>query len=393
MSKHAILSASSAYRWINCPPSALAELEFPDKSSDYAKEGTLAHAMAAHSLKLWLMMNDDIFNIADQQAGLKKEEEEIERLKTYYTEEMDEYVSGYVTFVQERIRELMKEDPDLCVMIEHSLDFSNYVPEGFGTGDVVIVYDGGIDVIDFKYGKGVEVSAENNPQMMLYALGASDEFKYEYWIEKVNMSIYQPRVGNLSTWGISWEELNDWAQMQVKPLATLAINGRGNRCAGDWCRFCRVAPCCKTLAEKNLMLVNLGEAENLTPKEIAEEVLPALPAVSQWMERVKEYTLAEALNGTIYPGYKLVHGRSVRRIKDDTALLERLTDTYGYKAEDVTRPATLKTITELERSIGKKRFAEIAGDLIAKPPGAPTLVVESDKRDPMTPGDDFTGMV
>ena len=367
---HAILSASSSHRWLECTPSARAEEAYPDEGSDFAREGSLAHAIAAKKLKVEL--------------GLPyfSETAEIRALSEYLTGEMEEYTSDYCDFVMEKYLEADRNTAEGAVrptiFIEKRLDFSKWVPEGFGTGDAVIVSDGLVEVIDFKYGKGVAVSAENNSQMMLYALGAVDELDYCYPFDTVRMTIYQPRIGNISTWECTVCDLERWAG-KVQALASVAWRGLGARKSGEWCKFCRAKGDCPRLAADNIAVryVNAG-SDMMTEGEISE-VLEMLPLMKDWAKAVEERSLELALSGKDIPGYKVVEGRSVRKITDNRGVVFALMS-LGAKQEDLFKPMELKTLTELEKMFGKKEFNRLCGGFIEKPAGKPTLVKDSDKR-------------
>lgn len=377
MAQHALLSASSASRWMSCTPSAIAESAYPDKGSEFAREGTLAHAIAALKLKRVMDMDTDA------------EEKEIAELAPlYHTGEMEEFTDGYVEFVLDRWRDARQDSGISDLLVERRLDFSCYVPEGFGTGDAVIVTDGTLEIIDLKYGKGVKVSAIDNPQMRLYALGAIDFYDYAYNIDTIRMTIYQPRLGNISTEEMPVSELRKWAEEELAPLAMLASKGRGTRNPGDHCRFCKAAADCTALARKSLETFYLGEGDYLTPDVMAREVLPKIPMLQSWIDRVKEASLDRALRGEEFPGWKVVAGRSTRKITDPTQLVVRLT-AEGFESEHLFRPQELRTLTDLEKIVGKKRFAEVCGDCVEKKPGKPTLVPETDKRDSLDPAADF----
>ena len=254
MSKHAILSASGAHRWMNCTPSARLELEFDYNSSEAAAEGTAAHALSEHKLRKALKIRT------------KKP------VSPYHSDEMDSYTDGYVEFVLEVIEQAKQTCSDPLVLIEQRLNFSKYVPDGFGTGDCVIVADGTLHVIDFKYGQGVLVDAEDNPQMKLYALGALELFDGIYDIYTVSMTIYQPRRENVSTSIVSKENLYQWAEEVLKPKAELAFAGEGNYCPGEWCQFCKAAVKCRARAEAKMKLASFEFAlpPLLSDEEIAE---------------------------------------------------------------------------------------------------------------------------
>lgn len=363
MSKHAILSASGAHRWMNCTPSARLELEFDDNSGEAAAEGTAAHALSEHKLRKALKMRS------------KKP------VSPYDSDEMDNYTDGYVEFVLEVIEQAKKVCSDPLILIEQRLDFSKYVPEGFGTGDCVIIADGTLHIIDFKYGQGVLVSAEDNPQMKLYALGALDLFDGIYDIEMVSMTIYQPRRENVSTSTVSKENLYQWAEEVLKPKAELAFNGDGNYCPGEWCQFCRAAVKCRARAEAKMKLATFEFAlpPLLSDEEIAD-ILSSIGDLTNWANEIIAYATDAAVNhGKKWPGFKVVEGRSNRKYKDEEAVAEAAKNA-GYR--DIYKQSLI-TITEMEKLMGKSKFNEILGELVMKPPGKPTLVPVSDKRPEM----------
>ncbi|HCQ5693306.1 TPA: DUF2800 domain-containing protein [Clostridioides difficile] len=363
MRKHAILSASGAHRWMNCTPSARLELEFDDNSGEAAAEGTAAHALSEHKLRKALKMRS------------KKP------VSPYNSDEMDNYTDGYVEFVLEVIEQAKKICSDPLILIEQRLDFSKYVPEGFGTGDCLIIADGTLHIIDFKYGQGVLVSAEDNPQMKLYALGALDLFDGIYDIEMVSMTIYQPRRENVSTSTVSKENLYQWAEEVLKPKAELAFNGDGNYCPGEWCQFCRAAVKCRARAEAKMKLATFEFAlpPLLSDEEIAD-ILSSIGDLTNWANEIIAYATDAAVNhGKKWPGFKVVEGRSNRKYKDEEAVAEAAKNA-GYR--DIYKQSLI-TITEMEKLMGKSKFNEILGELVMKPPGKPTLVPVSDKRPEM----------
>ena len=363
MSKHAILSASGAHRWMNCTPSARLELEFDDNSGEAAAEGTAAHALSEHKLRKALKMRS------------KKP------VSQYDSDEMDNSTDGYVEFVLEVIEQAKKVCSDPLILIEQRLDFSKYVPEGFGTGDCVIIADGTLHIIDVKYGQGVLVSAEDNPQMKLYALGALDLFDGIYDIEMVSMKIYQPRRENVSTSTVSKESLYQWAEEVLKPKAELAFTGDGNFCPGEWCQFCRAAVKCRARAEAKMKLSTFEFAlpPLLSDEEIAG-ILSSIGDLTSWANEIIAYATDAAVNhGKKWPGFKVVEGRSNRKYKDEEAVAEAAKNA-GYR--DIYKQSLI-TITEMEKLMGKSKFNEILGELVMKPPGKPTLVPVSDKRPEM----------
>ena len=383
---HSILSPSASHRWLNCPAAPRLEATVPDRSTDYAKEGTLAHAICAIKLKQYLGLNTT------------EEQKEIWRLKGYrtkdgksiYSGEMEEHTDDYVGYVLGKYEEARQTCKDALLMVETTLDFGDYVPDSRGTADALIIADGTMHVIDFKYGQGVKVDAEDNSQMMIYALGAYLAESYEYDIREVSATIFQPRKGNVSTYDISVTELMEWAERELKPKARLAYSGEGPQNAGPWCQFCRVAAQCRALADHSLsVLEEFGNPEQLKlmePDEIAK-ALDKVPTVETWIKAVKEYSLNAALNGTAFPGYKIVEGRSVRKITDPqeaAAILSR----EGYDSEAFLKPTELQPLTVLEKLVGKKKLAGLLEGCIIKPEGKPTLVPMSDKRAAFTPTSD-----
>ena len=363
-SKHAVLSASSSHRWLNCSPSARLEQEFEDRETEAAAEGTAAHALCEHKLRRALKMQSR------------------KPISKYDCEEMDTHTDNYVQFVLETIAQAKEHCADPIINIEQRLDFSCYVPHGFGTGDCIIIADKTLHIIDFKYGQGVLVEAEQNPQMMLYALGALRIYDTLYDIEDVAMTIYQPRRENISTWTIAVSDLLSWAENELVPKARLAFDGKGEYMPGPWCTFCKAAVKCRARAEEKLALARYEFAQPplLTDAEI-EEILGKLDDLTRWADEIKSYAQDAALNhGKQWHGYKVVEGRSVRKYSDEEAVIEAA-NAAGY--HDIFRK-TLLPITEMEKLMGKQEFAEVLSGLIIKPAGKPTLVPITDKRPAMT---------
>lgn len=357
---HAILSASSSHRWLECPPSAKLCSEQPDTASEYAQEGTDAHALCEQKLKALLGMET-----TDPTENL-----------TYYNEEMERCANEYAVYVSEQVEKTKSVCKGPVVLVEQRLDFSRWVPEGFGTGDCVIVADGTLTIVDMKYGLGILVSAENNPQMMLYALGALELFDSIYDINTVSMTIFQPRRDNISEHTISKEDLLRWADEVLAPTALLAIKGEGEFKAGDHCRFCKAKSNCRKRAEFNLELTHYDfePPATLDNIEIAAVLAKADELVS-WVTDVKEYALRQALSGVTYDGFKVVEGRSNRKYTDENAVVDAVKaagfDPYEHNVLGITAMTAL---------LGKKKFTELLGGLIEKPQGKPTLVPMSDKR-------------
>ena len=377
---HALLSPSSSHRWLNCTASPLLEAKVPNVDTDYTKEGTLAHAHCAYKLKCLLSL------------PTVAEEEEMAGLEDYYTGEMDEHTETYANIILGKLGDAKKSTKDAQLLVETRLDFSKYIPDSFGTADAIIIADGLMEVIDFKYGKGVAVDANENSQMMIYALGAYEAFSFEYNIKRVRMTIVQPRLANLSEYELDTKDLLLWAETVLTPKSKEAASGKGLQKAGDWCRFCRVKATCKAMAALAEDTCKDTDPKLLTPEEIAVSILPRMDAIKSWLTSVEEYTLQQALDGTRYPGYKLVEGRSVRKIADADAMLKALTDS-GCKEEDVMRAPELRTLTDLEKIVGKKKLADIGGELIVKPAGKPTLVPESDKRQALNSAEEDFKMI
>jgi len=363
MGRHALLSASSSKRWLNCTPSAKLETQFSDAESIYAAEGTAAHALAEHKLK----------------RALKRRSKR--PVSDYDCDEMEECTDDYVSFVMEQMEGAKKGCADPVVLIEQHLDYSRYVEGGFGTGDCIIVADGTLSVVDFKYGKGVSVEAEKNPQMLLYALGAMELFEAIYEIEKVQMTIFQPRLESVSTWQISIEEMKNWVQEELIPKAELAAKGEGVFIPGEWCRFCKARNQCRARAEEFLKLAQMEfkRPALLSDDEIAE-VLSVADELAKWAADIYAFATDEAIShGKQWSGFKLVEGRSNRKYTSEEDVVEAAkkagyTDIYKH---------TLVGITEMEKLMGKKKFGEILGSLVYKPKGKITLAPEADKRPPV----------
>ena len=363
MADHAVLSASGSHRWLNCTPSARLELEFENTGSEAAREGTAAHALCEHKLKRALHMRSR------------------RPVSDYDSDEMEECTDAYVDFVMEQYEAAKQVCEDPVILIEQRLDFSCYVPDGFGTGDCLIISDDRLHIIDFKYGIGVLVEAEDNPQMKLYALGALAVYDALYDIREVSMTIFQPRRENVSTWTIPVEDLKVWAENELKPRAKKAYDGEGEYLPGEWCTFCRAAVRCRARAEEKLKLAQteFRMPPLLTDAEI-EDILAVLPDLTKWANEITAYALDAALNhGKEWNGFKVVEGRSVRKYRDEAAVAEAAKEA-GYK--DIYRQSLIP-LTEMQRLMGKDKFEEVLGGLITKALGRPTLVPKSDKRPAM----------
>lgn len=392
--KHAVLSASSSKQWLHCPPSARLQENFPNESSVYAEEGTWAHELCEYKVKKYL------------HERKKRPQSE------FFTEEIEQATDVYAEFVISIIEEMRRNGCEPLCFVEERLDFSNIVPEGFGTGDMIILGKdeqgrGLLHICDYKNGKGVFVDAHENSQMMLYATGALNAYGYIYEIETVRMSIIQPRLENISTYEMSAANLRDWGE-SIRPIAQMAFEGKGEQHPGDWCRFCRAKPVCKACMEEALALareefldLDVGaltkeaeetdatapyNADTSTPVfkapglvSFAElvKVLPTLNRISSWIESVFAFVSGEAINHAVpVEGYKVVEGRS-KRIFTDTKAVIKAAESEGYT--DIYKQELL-TLTEFEKMMGKKKFAEILGQYVTKPPGKLALVPESDPR-------------
>ena len=367
MANHAVLSASASHRWLNCPPSVRLTERIPDNGSIYAAEGSEAHELCECKLRQLLGM--EAHNPLDTPIGLR-----------YYDGTMEDAATGYAAFVLELLEEIRKTCSDPIVMVEQKLDYSRWVKDGYGTGDAVIVADGTLHVVDFKYGTGVPVSAEGNSQMCLYALGALDMFGELYDIDTVVTTIYQPRLASISTDTISKDDLLDWAENTLRPLADQGYKGEGDLNAGSWCRFCKLRNTCRKRAEANLAVAqhDFKLPPTLSDEEIAV-ILDKLDDLIGWASDIKEYALNAALLGKHFDGWKLVEGRSNRRYTDEAAVAQIVSETgrdpYEHK---------LLGITAMEKLFGKKQFATLLSDLVERPQGKPVLVPASDKRPEMT---------
>lgn len=370
---HAILSPSGASRWMACTPSARLEMQFPDKAGEAAAEGTLAHSIGENLIKAVVLFDPSYLQDAEELTH--------DRL---YKPEMMEYCQAYADFVLERFADATRRSKDALIFLETEIDLTKYIEEGFGTGDVFIIADETLDFIDLKYGKGVPVSAVENKQMMVYALGALQEFGMLYDIKRVRMTIFQPRLDSVSEWEISVEELKAWAETDLVPKAKLAYVGEGDFVPGPHCLFCRAKAVCKANADAQLEVLKYEFRESvlLTDEEVAD-ILTKADTIEKWLKSVEAHALTEAVNnGKQWPGYKLVEGRSVRVITDEAKVEDKLV-ANGFKVEHIQKPAELLGITALEKVVGKKKFEELLKDFVIKPAGKPTLVPLADKRPPL----------
>ena len=364
---HALLSASSSHRWLQCPPSALAAEAYPAQDTEFTREGTLAHEVAE--------------SVAKCEPGVRWVASEEDAI----TQEMIDCAESYRDYIQEQIRGDHK-----LILLEQKVDFSEWVPDGFGTADCIIIQGDVMDVIDYKYGKGVAVSAEDNPQMKLYGLGALYEYGFLADVQKVRLHIFQPRINNVSVYELSADELLKWGDAVVKPVAKLAAKGQGEYKAGDHCKFCPhagrcrelTATCTETIKAHNIT----AELPVLAPFEVAQ-ILEQEPLINLWLKRVRDQALKSMLDGETVPGYKVVAGRGSRTWADDlevAGLLEKA----GYIEEEITETKLL-SVAQMEKAIGKKKVAELLSGQILSHTGAPTIAPEKDRRPAFNPADDF----
>lgn len=366
---HALLGPSSAARWMACPPSVNLTKDMPDTTSEYAAEGSLAHEIAELKLKK---------KIVDPGMTTRKFNSEMKKLKEkeLYQEEMQEFTDIYVDFIQEQMC-ACENTP--YVAVEQKVNFSQYVPQGFGTADCILISGDTIHIIDFKYGRGVVVDAEENPQMLLYALGAYLAYNFLYDIKRIQMSIVQPRVSHFSSWECDVDYLLSFAE-KAKEKALMAAEGQGEFQAGKHCKFCKAKTTCRTRAEENLELE--GWQYTLPPLLKPDEVghiLKKAEDLAAWAKELKEWALSECLNGNEIPGWKAVHGRGSRSFTNTDEAVKVLME-KGI-AEELLYERKYLTLAQMEKTIGKKDFQEMVGDLIVMKEGSPTLVVESDKRE------------
>ncbi len=378
---HALLSASSSKQWLNCPPSARLQERFPNDGSVFAREGTYCHEVTEYKIRSRYL---------GEQAERPDPEE-------FGSDDAEQATDACYEFVVKTVEEMKSSGVEPIVRLEEKIDYTNYVPGGYGTGDFLAcgrLPDGRycLHIIDYKYGRGVPVAADHNPQMMLYAIGSLNKFGYLYEFDIIRMTILQPRLNNFSTYEMGQQELLDWAE-SIRPIAKLAWEGKGEQKTGDWCRFCRAKPVCNARKEEMLRLAreefadDPAETEDGLPNMKAPELvgveelarmIPVMNRISEWIESAIGYVSDAAINlGIEVPGYKVVRGRSVRSFTDK-AMVAALLQSSGFT--DIWKPQELKNLTDVEKMCGKKAFSELLGEYVAKPPGRPVLVPESDKR-------------
>lgn len=360
MASHAILSASSSHRWINCPPSVMLTKDMEDVPSEYAKEGSEAHELGAYLIEKALGKD-----VSDPKGNFE-----------FYSPEMEECACAYAGYVLERYNAAKQKCADSLIYIEQRLDYSAYVKDGFGTGDCLIISDDCLEIIDYKHGLGVLVDANENSQLMCYALGAYDSFGALYDFKQISMTIFQPRRDNISTYVTEVDDLLRWANEVLMPAANLALEGKGEFKSGDHCVFCKAKAMCRKRAESNLELAkyDFKMPDTLEDLEISA-ILPKIEELVSWGNDVKEYALSRALSGVKFEGYKLVEGKSNRKYTDEEKVA-KVVEEEGYDPYE----KKLLGITDMTRLLGKKKFNELLNDYIVKPKGKITLVPESDAR-------------
>ena len=354
---HALLSASSAHRWLECPPSAVANEAYPNQDTTFTQEGTLAHEVAE------AIARNGLYDLTNADKRI--------------TVEMVECASEYADYIEEH-----KKSNDAIVLLEQRVDFSPWVPDGFGTCDCIIIQDDTLTIIDYKFGQGVAVSATDNPQMKLYALGAMNDYGIAMDVKKVELHIFQPRMNNISTDSLTVEELMAWAETTVKPTAEKAIKGKGKYAPGEHCRFCQHGGKCRALTKMCTEYLDTHGLRValpvLAPYEVAD-VLRMEPMVTLWLKKVKEQAMTTLMNGEELPGYKLVEGKlGNRKWKDEQTVYCTLKN-MGYAERDITETKVLSP-SQMDKAIGKKKVAELLEGLIERAPGAPTIAPITDKR-------------
>ena len=376
MAKHALLSASGAHRWLECTPSAQLELQFPQSTSEYAEEGTAAHELCELTARYWL---GEI-----SEAEYENQRDELAKGK-YYNAEIQECANDYAKFVAEKTAAARETCEDAFTALEVRVDFSKYVKDGFGTGDCIIVSDNVLEIIDFKYGKGVRVEAAGNPQMKLYALGAYLEYNTLFDIDSVRMTIFQPRLSGVqSSDEITVKELLEWAEKYVKPRAKLAYKGEGEFAPSEEvCKFCRAKAQCKARADKNLKLFDEAPDVLLLTPEDAGKILEQAGDIQSWLADLESLVSSTLLAGQHVEGWKMVEGRSNRRFADELKVVDAM-KAADYD-ESLLYERKLITLTQMEKDFGKKAVAETLGELIVKPQGKPTLAPAKDKRPEFRP--------
>lgn len=368
---HAVLAPSGAHRWLNCPPSARLEEQFPDTSSEMAMEGTFAHKFAEINLLHFIgEISDDEFTASI--AEMRKDK--------FYSKALAEYVDEYVNVVVTKYLKAKQLNRGTSLLLERKVDLSAYVPQCYGHADAIIISDNNLEICDLKYGAGVKVDAKNNPQLRLYALGAYDELGFLFSIGTVTVTIVQPRNGGVSSETLSVAQLMKWGEL-IKPIAKLAFDGKGEFKAGEHCKFCRASNICKHHADYQLEVVkdDFDDPDILSDTEISK-ILARADNIIKWLNNVKDFALKEAIDkNKHWAGFKIVEGRSIRKIIDENKAVEIL-QSNGATDNQIWKPKEILGLTALEKNFGKKKIAEWLSGVIQKPPGKPALVPESDER-------------
>lgn len=379
--QHAILSASSSHRWLNCPPSARLEDKQSQASgaeapSVHAEEGTLAHEIAE------LRLEHELGNIAE--STYVKKLREFKKHPRYY-DGMEDDLDGYVELVVNSYKNILEEDDAAAVYLEERIDYSHIAPEGFGTGDAAIMGAGVLKIVDLKFGRGVEVSAEKNSQLALYALGLFESYDLVFDFETIELTIAQTRLDNYSTYSLTRDELLSWGEV-IKKVAQVAYKGEGKQLAGTWCKFCKVSALCNTLHKHNLALAKEEFKDaSLISEERLLEIYKQVPILVSWAKDIEEYIKKRALEGKDWRGYKIVEGRSTRSWADEQALKRKLKE-LGHTPSQY-EDKKLKSVAQMEKSLGKSYVSDNLYTLITRPQGAPTLAPEDDPRPRLNPND------
>lgn len=370
---HSLLSASGSDRWMNCTPSARKEEHIESVESPFALEGTLAHELGEVELRRHFGL------ITEQEyktyVGLIEDND-------YYNDEMPEYVDVYVSYCIEQVNYYKSICKHVEISIEEKIDLTEYIPEGFGSNDFVIVADNYIEVIDLKYGRGVIVSAYENSQLKLYGLGSVFKHRLSYNMKEVKLTVIQPRTSSspISSFVIEVDELENWAETEVRVKANMAHNGEGEFNPGSWCKWCKFKPQCKAVYNQNIELMkeDFKDPETLSDDEI-RLVFERREQITSWLDSVNAYVLDKLMKKQPFDGYKLVKGRSTRKFAEPTKVIEVLSK--NYNPEDYMSQPKLLGITAIEKLVGKKNVPEVLGDLITKTEPKPSIALLSDKRD------------
>ena len=375
---HALLSASSAHRWLSCPPSAVAVEAYPDQDTDFTREGTLAHEVAEMVARRRLEEPNGVC------VGLLLEQEDGTFIEP--PAEMVNCATEYAEYIMEQIA-----SPNAVVLLEQRVDFSPWVPEGFGTCDCIVIQNDTLIIIDYKYGQGVAVSAKDNPQMKLYALGALNDYGFACDVKHIEMHIFQPRLDSISDDKLTADELLAWAEKTVKPTAEKAFKGKGKYNAGEHCRFCQHAGRCRKLRTICTEFVETHDLRVGVPVLADFEIAEALkmePLITLWLRKIKEQAYNTLMEGGTVPGYKLVEGKQGNRKWTNEVDVAKKLEAEGYTLEDITETKLLSP-SAMDKVLGKKKAAELLDGYITRAPGTPTIVPETDKRPAYNRADDF----